>query len=234
MNSLHHKLATCGLAAVIAIAVRPSDGEACSSRPSGSHYYAIIDKENSVRADHGAAIDIDTNSLSTGAPGSEFVDHEMWYGVDASGKYWVEVGVTDGAKSAGGSANHAIFWARNRRDRPGYKEYYPSVSWHENAFYTVSVTWAGNDSWNVYFGGVKLGVSHSNYYGGAGRTMSAGLEATRAKSTDHVGGTMRNYRRKDGDDHWYTGWDGSRPLSYCPADVKTDGFSFDDQLHGPI
>jgi hypothetical protein len=217
---------------MIAVGVRSPDAEACSSKPNGEHYYAVIDQEDTDKADHGAAIDIDTTSLASGSPSSQFVDQEMWYGVDKNGIYWVEVGVTDGVTDLGGSVNQAIFWAQNRH--AGYKEYYPSVSWHENAFYTVSVTWAGNDSWNVYFGGVKLGVSTSNYYGGAARSLTAGLEATRAASSDHDGGTMRNYRRKDNDDHWYTGWDGSRPWSYCPADIRTYGYALDDELHGPF
>jgi hypothetical protein len=232
MNSLPHKLAACGLAAVVAVGVRPPSAEACSSKPSGSHYYAEIRKFNSLKADHGAAIDIDTTSVTTGSPSTQFVDHEMWYGVTGDCAYWVEVGVTDGLKQDGGQANQAIFWAQNRH--VGYKEYYPSVSWRENVFYTVSVTWIGNSSWNVYFGGVKLGVSTSNYYGGADRCMEAGLEATRADTSDRVGGSMHNYRRKDNDDHWYTGWDGSSAFAYCPADIRTYGFDFDDELHGPF
>src|SRR5262249_6324702 len=109
------------------------------------------------------------------------------------------------------------------------------VGWQMNAFYTVSVTWAGNASWKVYFGGVKLGVSTSNPNGGAYRCMEAGLEATRADSTDHVGGTMRNYRRKDNDDHWYNVFDLPKSIAYCPADIRTySPYTFDDELHGPF
>jgi hypothetical protein len=98
----------------------------------------------------------------------------------------------------------------------------------------VKVVWAGNNSWNAYFGGVFLGTSARNYYGGVGRCLVAGLEATRAAATDHVGGHMYGWARKARNDVWYQDWDGKYLWSDCPADIDVSSNNVTTEvLHGP-
>jgi hypothetical protein len=201
----------------------------------GPHWYALIQKSQTSRAEHGAAIAIDTTSLTSGAPASDFVHHEMWYGVTGNCSYWVEVGVKDGAGfDSANPLHHAVFWADNRANGGGYHEHYPNIGWSLGAYYQVKVVWVGNNSWNAYFGGVYLGTSTSNYYGGVQRCLTAGIEATRAAATDHVGGHMFGWARKARNNVWYQDWDGKIFYSDCPADIDVDNNNVTSEvLHGP-
>jgi hypothetical protein len=231
-----HRILSAAVAAVVATGGASStDASVCRPHPAGNTWYAVMGRDNTSRAEHGAAINIDTTALSTGSPASEFVDHEMWYSVNAACNYWVEVGVTDGYNQATGTVvHHAVFWADNRANGGGYHEHYPNVSWNLGAYYQVKVVWAGNNSWNSYFGGVFLGRSMSNYYGGVGRCLLAGLESTRAAATDHVGGHMFGWARKARNDVWYQDWDGKYLWSYCPADIDVSSNNVTTEvLHGP-
>jgi hypothetical protein len=225
-------------AAVAAIAAGggtpTADASVCSPHPAGHKWYAVMQKVDTTRAEHGAAINIDTTSLTSGNPGSVYVDHEMFYGVTGDCTYYVAVGVTDGVTAGSGPAHHAVFWADNRGNGGGYHEHYPSVGWNLGSYYQVKVVWAGNNSWNAYFGGVFLGRSGANFYGGVGRCLVAGIEATRAAATDHVGGHMFGWARKARNDVWYQDWDGKYLWSYCPADIDVSSNNFTTEvLHGP-
>jgi hypothetical protein len=223
----------------VAVAVAAAGGASnahasvCSPHPAGRHWYAEMQKTYTPRAEHGAAINIDTTSLTTGSPDSQLVTHEMWYGVTGGCEYWVEVGVLDGAALGVGSPRHAVFWA-DVRANGGLHVHLPAVGWRLGAYYQVKVTWAGNNSWNVYFGGVFLGTSTNNYYGGVNRCLLAGLEASRAAATDHVGGHMFGWARKARNDVWYQDWDGKSLWSDCPADIDvTTSNVTTEVLHGP-
>ena len=207
---------------------------ACHTHTSG-HWYAILwnTSVSDTDAGRGAAINIDTNSLSSDA--SDFVDHEMWYGVVGGGAYWVEVGVTDGITSSGSDVNQHIFWADNRNGG-GYHEHYPSVSWQLNAFYQNKVVWSGQScAWDVYFGGVKLGTSTNNC-AGSNRYLAAGIEATSASTNEHVGGYLESWQRKDNSNNWHGDWSGATTTADCPADINTFSgvHETEEVLHGPI
>jgi hypothetical protein len=224
-------LATLAGGAVTALA-RPS--VACHTHTSG-HWYANLSNTNvsETVAGKGAAIYIYTNSLSS--DGSDFVDHEMWYGVVGGGAYWAEVGVTDGITSSGNYVNQRVFWADNRNGG-GYHEHYPSVGWKLNAWYQDKIVWSGQScAWDVYFGGVKLGTSTGNC-GGSNRYLAAGIEATSASSNEHVGGYMANWQRKDTSNNWHGDWSGATTSADCPADIITlpNTQETEEVLHGPI
>lgn len=172
------------------------------------------------------------SSLTTGDPANQFVDHEMWYGLNATFDYWVEVGFTDGETYAGGQVDTAFFWADNRNGG-GYHEHYPSATWTFNNYYTVKVTRSADSTWDVYLNGIDKGTSTNNP-AGANRNLEAGIEATRADQSDHVGGHLTNWRRKDGNDNWYSDWDNATTWAYCPADINRNGSTTMEVLHGLI
>jgi hypothetical protein len=219
----------------VAVIAPTADASVCTHHPAGRHWYAELQKTYTTRAEHGAAINIETTTLTSGSPVSELVSHEMWYGVTGGCEYWVEVGVKDGvAHDSVNPVHHQVFWADNRANGGGYHEHYPAVGWSLGAYYQVKVVWAGNNSWNAYFGGVFLGTSTNNYYGGVHRCLLAGLEASRAAATDHVGGHMFGWARKARNDVWYQDWDGKSLWSDCPADIDVSSDNVTTEvLHGP-
>jgi hypothetical protein len=188
-------------------------------------------KGNTTRAEHGAAINIDTATLTASSP--SFVVHSMFYAVTGNCGYWVEVGVTDGA-TVSGTAHRAIYWADNRANGGGYHVHLPAVTWRFGAYYQVKVVWAGNNSWAAYFGGVHLGTSLRNYYGGTGRCLIAGLTAEGNLANMHVSGHMYGWARKARNDVWYQDWDGKTLHSLCPADIDVSSNNVTTEtLHGP-
>jgi hypothetical protein len=206
--------------------------EACHAHTSG-HYYAILWNTDigSHEADRGAAVNIDTTSLTSDS--SNFVNHEFWYGVVPGGTYWVEVGVKDGLTFSGSTVNQHIFWADNRHGG-GYHEHYPAVSWKLNAYYQNKIIWAGRScAWDVYFGGVHLGTS-TNQCSGTNRYVAAGIEATTAGTNEKVTGHLESWQRKDNTNAWHNGWAGATGDADCPADINTSSTSTSEVLHGPI
>jgi hypothetical protein len=224
-------------AAVAAIAAGggtpTANASVCTPHQAGQNWYATMARYSTNRAEHGAAINLETTTLTSGSP-AVFVTHEMWYGVTGNCSYWVEVGVVDGAALGRGPVHHAIFWADNRANGGGYHEHYPAVGWSLGAYYQAKVVWAGNNSWAIYFGGVHLATSLRNYYGGTGRCLIAGLEANRAAASDHVNGHMYGWARKARNDVWYQDWDGKSLSSDCPADIDVSSNNVTTEtLHGP-
>jgi hypothetical protein len=220
------------LAAAMALASAPSAHASVCTAHTGDHWYAILQKAFTTRADHGAAIELDTTTLTSGSPGSEFVDHEMWYGVNGNCTYWVEVGVIDGRGYAG-ETNQSIFWADNRANGLGFHEHYPAVAWSLGVYYQARVAWAGNNSWNVFFGGVHVGTSTHNYYGSSQRCLEAGIEASRVAASDHDAGHMTSWQRKDTNNVWYHDWNGATTWSHCPLDIDVTNNVTTEVLHGP-
>jgi hypothetical protein len=232
MTTPRHLAWTASALAALATTFAAHPAHACTTKGSG-HYY-VIQYDQTNDADHGARLALRTDNLTDSTPSSSFVDHEMWYGVNASGSHWVEVGVTDGETISGTAVNQHVFWADNRGGGGGYHEHYPNVSWKLGPYYQVMVQWAGNNAWNVYFGTIHLGTSTNNFDGGATRLLEAGIEAVHARSGDHVGGYINHPERKDANDHWYNGWQNPAFLEDCPGDMKrTDSLTTHEVLHGP-
>lgn len=123
-------------------------------------------------ADRGVAATIRTDTMNN-VNCSNFVDHEMWYGVDTN--FWVEVGFTSGAKQGGGCATHASFWADNRNGG-GYHEHYITENITLSKSYQLWVGGgAANCSWTVNMGNLQIGISSNNCPGPI-RHASAGIE----------------------------------------------------------
>jgi hypothetical protein len=222
------------LVAVAAAAAAPSARASVCTPYQGGQWFASLHKENTSKAEHGAAINVDTTSLTSGSPGAQFVAHTLTYGVTGNCAYWVGVGVIDGTDGTSSPVRRAIFWADRRGNGGGYHEHFPAVSWRFGAYYQLKVVWAGNNSWNAYFGGVYLGTSTGNYYGGVNRCLVAGIDASRAFPSDHVGGHMFGWARKARNDVWYQDWDGKSLYSTCPADIDVSGNNVTTEvLHGP-
>ena len=232
--------------ALLALARAP-DANACSGPNPDGHTYAEIVKANAGAATNGAEVLINTNSLTADNTWHfAFVNHEMWYGVDSTGSYWVEVGFKTGStcrsapSAAGGCTgetpvNNAIFWADQRASGGGYHEHYPNVSWKYDAWYEAAVTYAGKScAWNVYVGGVYLGQSTGNCASG-NRWLAAGLESTNYDSGQHVGGSLADWKELTVYGVWVNGWEDPGLYFNCPADIIWNGdWATEEQLHGPI
>jgi hypothetical protein len=178
-----------------------------SATASAQHSYGVV--INSAvpagDADRGVAANIRTDTLVT-ANCSNFVDHEVWYGVVSGGGFWVEVGFTSGIKQDGGCANQAVFWADNRNGG-GYHEHYPGNAWTLGLTYQ---SWIGagssSCSWTVNLGGVLLGTSTSNCPG-TGRYLAGGIETTTTAAASKVKGFLGVFLRADSGGTWRNGWD---------------------------
>jgi hypothetical protein len=230
----------------ITAAAAPQIADACSTYE-GGHYYAIIQKLDATNAANGAAIQIFTNSL-TAANSTSFVNHEMWYGVNGNGSYWVEVGFKDGSTCRSATSaydpqydcssiapvHQAVFWADQRANGGGYHEHYPSYKWLQDAYYEVQVDWAGvSCAWNVYVGVSYVGTSTANCAGPT-RYLAAGIESTNAAATQHVGGYLTEWEEKHSNNAWAAGWEGAALYATCPADIRNYGNYTNEVLHGPI
>lgn len=221
------------VAALTAIGIGPASASVCTPLQSpDDHYYALFYGTPPAVAVHGASLALYTSSLTSATPDTNFVDHEMWYGVDGNCNNWVEVGVTDGMKFSGGPADRDIFWA-DQRAGGGYHEHYSSSSWSLDAWYETKVVWVGDDSWDVYFGGLKLGTSTHNHPVGTARCLESGIEAVYATAGDHAGGHMTSWKHKDANDDWSPGWGVTSLLSDCPADIDISNGETTEVLHGP-
>ncbi len=151
----------------------------------------------------------------------------MWYGGTSGCHQWVEVGVTDGLKAGGGTVNQSVFWADSRAPYPtNYHEHYSSMRWDMNRYYQARVAWAGvTGQWNVYFGGVFLGTSTNNSFGGDGqRCVKAGIETGQTPiPSDATAGHLWAFQREDAQNNWHPDW--GVPKSWCvhPALISLDG-----------
>jgi hypothetical protein len=222
------------LAATAVAAAAPSAHASVCTPYQGDQFFAIIQKYNTSKAEHGAAINVDTTQLTSSRPSTRFVDHQMYYGVTGDCSSWVSVGVMDGSTGSSTAVRRHVFWADNRANGGGYHEHFPAVTWRLGAYYQMKVVWAGNNSWNAYFGGVFLGRSAANYYGGVYRCLVAGIDAGSDWPGDHVAGHMYGWARKARNDVWYQDWDGKSLFSICPADIDVSSNNVTTEtLHGP-
>jgi hypothetical protein len=202
-------------AAAVAAAGAPNADATCRGTIG---WGAWMEKNNTIRAEHGAAINIDTTVLSSKP--DTFVTHEMVYYIDGNCFHNVEVGVVDGWDGTRRS-HQAVFWADDRPNGGGFHEHYPAVSWRRGAYYQVKVVWAGNYSWNVYFGGVWLGRSTGQYYRGTGRCLRAGVWGPATyDGISEAAGHMYGWARKARNNVWYQDWDGKDFRAVCPADIE--------------
>jgi hypothetical protein len=136
----------------------------------------------------------------------------MWYGMNPSASFWVEVGVTTGYEDLGGGASacgdKAVFWAENKwvPSGTGYHEHYPGTSWSLGVPYTYEISANGTNNcyWNVWAGGSWLGQSQVNC-GGTGRYAAAGIEVTNW-STHAASGTTNTWQRRNSAGTWAFGW----------------------------
>src|SRR5579871_1317780 len=184
-----------------------------SAGASAQHYYGILQRSNipAGDADLGISVSLYTDVLNTQDCNGNFVDHEMWYGLNGNGDYWVEAGYTDGSATSGACEQKAIFWADNRNGG-GYHEYYPGNSWSLDTFYTVYVYQSASCTWDIYAGNVRIGRSSSNCPG-TGRYAGAGIEATTQ------GGAVRgylDYPQRNNGSGWQNGWDGATLYQNSP------------------
>jgi hypothetical protein len=161
----------------------------------------------------------------------EFLNEELWADTDGSqGAYWVEDGI------------HALvsgpiwFWADNR-PAYGYYEHDTSFAPLFGYNYLAKVTWAGNNSWNVYRDSTQIGTSTSNpgpslrgtsgmeirYNDDTGQAAARNLSYTPLGGSSHLGWTSSAITWTDGTDNWgslYSYWqtayyDNKNGVSYC-------------------
>jgi len=195
---------------------------------SASHYYAEVGNGSipAGDADEGAQIDLETDTLVS-ACGSNFVDHEMWYGVVSGGAYWVEAGVTTGV-SGGSCYTRTVFWADNRNGGGYHEHMITNVGW-SSGFYDVQIVQHGSvfGTWDVYFGGLQIGTSASNYPG-AGRFLEAGIESTISGSSQQVRGWTLSREMYDSTSTWRAGWDNSGLYNDAPAIIGWEDSSDDE------
>jgi hypothetical protein len=160
-------------------------------------------------ADQGGALMMMMSDMNSDC--ANFVTHEMWYGVEGTGTYYVEVGFTNGIVDNGCIFSSA-FWA-DFRNGGGYHlhiqniplqywtRYEPLVQFTTD-WCTLNV-WLGipdGNGWNF------LATSGQNC-AGSGRYLAAGIETTGLAAAENVHGWTWNWERQDNFGQWQWGWD---------------------------
>jgi hypothetical protein len=194
----------------------------CRPRPEpNGNYYALLEAPNNNSAKYGARLGLNTTAL-TGSS-AKFVSHEMWYGLNAFGDTWVEVGVTDGH-----GHHRTIFWADYRPGNRYSEHYYPNISWHLNTYYQAVVQLVLDHghpvpcTWNVGFGG-HLGQSVANCPEARNgsytnlRFLEAGIEAEGYAL--HDSGYINNWQELN-NARWLNGWQHQTLMWDCPATIR--------------
>jgi len=186
-----------------------------------AHSYGIVINSNvpAGDADVAGTVTINTNTLSAGGSCSDFVNHEFWYGVVPGATRWVEMGFKDGA-SVAGCQSRVFFWGENNGS--GYHIHLPGNGWSLNAWYTLWISQAANNScvWVINVGSLtSIGASASNC-GGTGRYLAAGIEAT-SQTVGTVKGWVTNFQRNDGA-AWRAGWDSPGLSQNRPPYIQWD------------
>ena len=212
--------------ATLAVAIgRPAEAAACTARPDGNdHYYAVVEAYNMANeANEGAGVDLLTNNLN--ADSSDFVSHEMWYGVTGDASYWVEVGVMAGMANG-------VFWADNRNGG-GYNEHFYDVESDQAngvvvAATSVACTWRWPST--ITFSAPRPRTAR----GPPARSLRE-LESTSAGSVAHVDGRMQGWIVSN--TGLFSNWSPAAFYATCPADIKfTDSthVQTEEELHGPF
>jgi hypothetical protein len=216
--SVVHRLSVVSVAAIAMTA---------SANASAAHSYGVyINSSISGYADQGSALYQDVNVLTSSC--SEFVDHEMWYGVVSGGAYWVEIGLTSGT-TPNGCQGGIIFWADNRNGG-GYNEHYPGNYGVTNTWYRplIQEQSGGSCSWDVWWQTPDntwhyQGTSTSNCPG-SGRYLASGIETTTTAGSQLVRGYQDSWIRLDNTRTWQNGWPGAGFYQNSPPYIQwTDG-----------
>lgn len=149
-------MAVAGLMVAGVIVASPGDAMACTL---SDHCYAISQVLKS--SNHGMFGTLYVHCLFSPSS-SEFVNQEIW-DVEASGSYWVEVGVKDGRDFNGVNRDQGWFWA-DSRPGGGYNEHFIDSHVSLDTDHDVQIERNGSAMWNVYGGNTfhQIGTSTSN------------------------------------------------------------------------
>jgi len=208
-----------------------------ASANASAHYYGIlVSNDIPIEADWGNSVVIET--FEFGSSCSNFVNHEMWYGVVPGATYWVEVGFKDGLTGSGGCVADADFWA-DYRNGGGYNEHYPGNSWILGDWYQLMITidTSNHCNWNVEVGGLVLGTSTSNCPG-TGRYVAAGIEATTQGTSESTKGFLTQWEEENTNGTWLNGWDGASLSENSPPYIEfvsgTNNTTLEEVLNEPF
>ncbi len=206
MKRLGPVLAAPLLLAATAVAVTGTSSPALAAT-CNPHCYGIA---TMTRTTHGATANLRVTCLSVSNWQTQFVDEEFW--VLTSGSTWVEEGMTVGTPRSARS----WYWA-DSRPNGGYHEHYPSHSASLNTTYIMTISYAGNNSWNVYeHGGSPLGVSTAN--NSSSPKTEAGEEIT--DTTAKGAAVLSSLYYKDTGDTFHAGWPASSISGHNPPTAQ--------------
>lgn len=154
---------------------------ACSTLSSNGHCYAQAYWAVSAPSGfHGASTDVRSNCLSVSNNQTQFINNELWV---ISGSYWIEAGITVGAKSAGGYVSSpTAFWAQNHPSLGYVETYGGGVSL--NTAYRAAVAYVSSGNWTVRSGSLTGTISST--FAGNAYELQAGNEAYTSTSTDPI------------------------------------------------
>jgi hypothetical protein len=191
---------------------------ACSTAPTGSHYYGIALWQNAPQ-NNGAYTDMYVSSGSAAdASSGGFIEQTLWEGTDnqpSSGTYWVEAGYTYGW---GNQNILSYYWADNRPTYGYYQHQVTSVTPSVGSWMPVEIQYLGSNAWGVYLNFSKVGTS--TYNPPYSENMSTGSEATSSSST-LAGAYSSGLEYKTLNGSWTSSWgSGAGLVCYTPANVS--------------
>jgi len=176
----------------------PAMADACAS-----HCYAYADWTVTPPSGFsGMEVSLRTNCMSVANNMTDFVTNEEWF---VQGNYWVEAGITIGAKYGGGYLTRAEpYWADNRPGSGSYHEHYGFGAYTLQTYTSIIISKTVSSSQiDIYQDGSYLGSSTSNFTGAA-TTLLAGNETT--TTTAHTFGSVTAMQWRDLTNVWHTDW----------------------------
>ena len=151
-----------------------------------------------VHTVYGIYESLNVNCLYAPDWATDFVTAEMWLNTNnVPGKYWVETGMADGKPEA--DPYQYMYWAQ--QNTTGYHEYDNGTA-RLNTAYSDEISWAGNNSWDVYDNGL-VGTSTSNP--GPSTREDWGSETTDSSSSIRVYATHSSLQYEDTHSTWHSG-----------------------------
>lgn len=192
--------------AIVVASVGATTASACST---AAHCYGILDWAPSGSYD-GAIAYLTATRLTTSAPASRFVDHEMWVNTDSAA--WVEAGLTHGAIN-GVNHGRAFFWAEQNTVGSYAEHFVQTISL--GTTYIAKISYSGSGRWGVYLNGTNLGASSANH---SATTFDLQTGAELEANDDIVSGTMGSLQKRAASaGTWSYNWPSTNFVQNSPA-----------------
>ena len=227
MKQMHAGSVTVGLFAVVGLVAGPLalSASAVTVNCWNPHCYSTAEWDSGGIYGGFDTVYVVNGSAADWSAGGH-VNETLWVGTDNAAPiqrtYWIEVGYWYGSVAGYSGPGPNWYWA-DSRPGGGYHEHIPSGFSSPlnflNQNISVSASYAGSSTWNIYIAGYSAGVSTSNP--GVSDGLLTGLEVRSSSSSSYLNGsTDGSMEWQNSAGTWSSGW-GS--LTYTHVDSPLTG-----------